>query len=133
MVLRRVFQLLLCLYPTEYRRLFAAEMLAVLEERAGERRGNRWALAEIAALLAGAGAEWASRLRDGDDYLSNDSEAADDAVETRKLIQLTVNCMDYAIAHHDFVRARFYSAVHDKLGEKLRRLLETRGEHTEMP
>jgi len=65
--MRRVYQLLLGLYPTEYRRQFADEMLAVFAQTAEERRREGWfayarfAMGECIGLLGGGFGEQRSR------------------------------------------------------------------------
>ena len=62
--MKRAYDILLRLYPADYRSLFAAEMLTAFEEAAEERRERgravfaRFALAELAGLMIGAGTEW---------------------------------------------------------------------------
>jgi len=68
MDLKRAYDILLRLYPADYRALFAAEMLTAFEEAAEESRGHgqavfaRFALAELAGLVIGAGAEWGAKF-----------------------------------------------------------------------
>jgi len=68
MDMKRAYDILLRLYPADYRALFAAEMSATFEEAARERRGHGWAVfarftfAELAGLLIGAGAEWGAKF-----------------------------------------------------------------------
>ena len=68
MDMKRAYDILLRLYPGDYRALFAAEMSATFEEAARERRGHGWAVfarfafAELAGLLIGAGAEWGAKF-----------------------------------------------------------------------
>jgi hypothetical protein len=62
-----IYRLLLCLYPREYRTLFALEMIVVFVQAAKDRRRQgsasvvRFAAAELAGLLSGACAEWIAR------------------------------------------------------------------------
>lgn len=68
-LLRRVFQLLMRLYPAEHRRVFGAEMLAVFDRAAAERRAQgraavaRFAFAEVMGVLHAAPAEWCACMR----------------------------------------------------------------------
>ena len=66
MNLRQVYSRLLRLYPSDYRVVFAAEMLAVMEGVVEEGRGNRsgsarLVLRELSGLLAGAAREWLAK------------------------------------------------------------------------
>src|SRR5262249_61009870 len=71
MELKRGYDILLRLYPADYRALFAAEMLTAFEEAAEERRERGWAifarfaLAELAGLVIGAGAEGGAKFISG--------------------------------------------------------------------
>jgi hypothetical protein len=68
MELKRAYDILLRLYPADYRALFADEMLTAFEEAAEERRERgravfaRFVLAELAGLVIGAGAEWSAKV-----------------------------------------------------------------------
>jgi|SRR5262245_963854 len=68
MDLKRAYDILLRLYPADYRALFADEMLTAFEEAAEERRERGWAvfasfvLEELAGLVIGAGAEWSAKF-----------------------------------------------------------------------
>lgn len=67
MEVRRAFGIVLRLYPSDYRSLFALEMLNALEKTAEERRGHgrpaflRFVLAELIGLMTGAVAEWVAK------------------------------------------------------------------------
>jgi len=68
MELKRAYDILLRLYPADYRALFAAEMLTAFEEAAEEPRERGWAvfarfaLAELAGLVIGVCAEWSAKF-----------------------------------------------------------------------
>ena len=68
MELKRAYDILLRLYPADYRALFDDEMLTAFEEAAEERRERgravfaRFVLAELASLVIGAGAEWSAKF-----------------------------------------------------------------------
>lgn len=123
--MRRSYELLLHLYPAEYRRVFATEMLAVIEEAAEDHHPTR-AIIETLALLRGAALEWTAKLEQGAHYLSEPPIVTelDEITKTRVLIQHNLRCMEHAIANHDFPKARFYSEEDRKEREKLTRLLE---------
>jgi len=81
MDLKRAYDILLRLYPADYRALFASEMSTTIEEAAEERRERGWAaftrfvLAELAGLVIGAAAEWSAKLAQ-DAFQSNISASA---------------------------------------------------------
>jgi hypothetical protein len=56
--MRRTYQLLLRLYPWDYRAAFAAEMLNTFDSVAQRRRSGK----ELAALLVGTAREWFVKL-----------------------------------------------------------------------
>jgi len=66
MNITRAYKILLRLYPSDHRAIFADEMLSVFEQSAEERRGHagliRFALADLMGMLIGAGAEWIAKL-----------------------------------------------------------------------
>src|SRR5262245_56448703 len=68
MDMKRAYDILLRLYPADYRALFAAEMSIAFEEAAVERHERGWAvfarfaLAELSSLVIGAGAEWGAKF-----------------------------------------------------------------------
>jgi hypothetical protein len=124
----RAYDLLLRLYPKEHRELFGEEMAAVLRQAAEERRRDgvwayiRFAVFEIAGLLAGAAALWAARLAERPRLKPAAAvwfPTATDIPETERLIQRSIDCMVNAIATHQFVKARFYSEVERKLRARL--------------
>ena len=66
--MKRAYDILLRLYPADYRALFAPEMSTAFEEAAEESRNRGWdvfarfALAELAGLVIGAGTEWGAKF-----------------------------------------------------------------------
>jgi hypothetical protein len=128
-----IFNVLLRLYPPEYRRTFAPEMLAVLEKTAHERRQRNWApyahffLTESLGLIKGAAAEWIVRLTTGRCtnhlYLSDDAGNKEalpaEVMEAQKHVKLILSQMEHAIANHQFEKARFYSEEERKARENL--------------
>ncbi len=68
MRIERAYEFALRLYPADYRARFAAEMRTAFGEaatdhrRAGTARSVRFAVAELAALVSGIGAEWLAKL-----------------------------------------------------------------------
>ena len=62
--MRRLYRILLRLYPRDYKLLFEAEMLAAFEIAAQENVGRTGFLfTEILGLLQGAAAEWIAKRR----------------------------------------------------------------------
>ena len=135
----RAYGLLLKLYPKDHRALFEAEMAAVFEEGAEEhhRRGwfslLRFAFAEAVGLIEDAGAQWLSappRSEHADSLAvagNTRSALPAEIVECQARIQQNLRRMEYAIAHHQFERARFFSTADEKEREHLSRLWASYG------
>lgn len=64
--MKRIYKMMLGLYPADYRAFFAADMVNTFEKAIEARRGRtvfaRFVLTELAGLVLGAGAEWFSKL-----------------------------------------------------------------------
>ena len=127
--MQRIFELLLRLYPADYRAVFGAEMLSTFDRTTVNRHGRRFLLQELAGLLTGAGREWAAKLTtsaaERERFLSQTrGECACalpvDVVEAQRRIAVLIERMVYAIAHHDFAGARKYSCEEREEREKLR-------------
>lgn len=122
--MKSVWKALLRLYPTAYRETFAAEMEAVFDQAAEERRRHGrlafagFLFAEWFGALRGAGAAWlAARPR-----MPLIIGLPDDTSKTETLIQANLRRMENAIATHQFDRARFFSYLDIQLREHLSRL-----------
>lgn len=129
----RAYGLLLCLYPKNYRKVFATEMTAVFEQSAREQRNLGWVAftrflaVEALCLLKGSGVEWVSTLSEHGEHIPDLASAADSSlppeiIETQQRIRFNLCGMEHAIAHHQFERARFFSAADQKERENLRSL-----------
>lgn len=122
MSLRQTCEVLLRLYPAEYQNRFAAEMLAVVEQRVAEQRGHgrfafaSCAVAESVSLLAGAAAEWGAKLSHRPTYMTALSTAT-----PQERIQLNLRRMERAIANHDFPTARLCAEIDRREREELSR------------
>jgi len=139
--IRRAYAALLRLYPRDHRALFAAEMLTVFEEAAEDLRGHgravfvRFALAELIGLVTGAGAAWIAKLTGAGHFSNSYIEAGaygnarqstlpDEVIDAQRRIEFNISRTVYAISHHDFAGARFYSNEERKQREHLRLLRE---------
>jgi hypothetical protein len=134
----RAYGLLLCLYPESYRKTFAAEMTTVFEKSAREQRRLGWAaflrflIIEAAGLVKGSAIQWISALsrtgeHPGDLAPAGDSSLPDEIVQAQRRIQYNLHGMEDAIAHHQFERARLFSAADQKERENLRSLWLSHG------
>lgn len=116
--MRRIYQALLGLYPGEHQAQFAAEMLETFDRAAAKcsLRGplamSRFALRELAGLLAGLTAEWFAKWTAPRMYIHPGRDPQD-------VRQKIIRNMEHAIANHDFTRARFYSVALDCLDRRL--------------
>jgi hypothetical protein len=150
--MKRAYELLLRLYPRDYRAMFATAMLSAFEDASAERRGQGWrvyapfAIAELMGLAMGAGIEWIAKLTTDasvrgrslpDRLLMRPPEVSWDAhfageflnvpeevSKARERTELLVNSMVHAISHRDFQGARRYSDEERQARENLRVLRE---------
>jgi len=127
----RAYRALLRLYPSDFRALFAAEMLHAFEQAAADRRAlgrsayARFIRAELIGLATGAWAEWIAKLTTG---ATGRSRFARDlpleVMDAQRRIEGLVRRTIYAIANHDFEGARTYSREEGVEREHLSRLRE---------
>jgi hypothetical protein len=136
----RAYGFLLRLYPKDHQRVFAAEMAEVFEESAREHRAQGWLaftgfiLLEVAGLIKWSAAQWISNLTRRNDHTEilaivgdASSNLPDEIIQTQQRIQHNLRRMEYAIAHHQFERARFFSVADQKERAHLCRLWESYG------
>ena len=132
--MRDAYQAILQLYPAEYRAIFAPEMLQTFQEAAIERRGRgraaflRFAVRELTGLLGGLSREWRAKWTAQDGYMSSHSpfglgaELPTDMFEIQRRLRRVIGCMEFAIANHDFPKARLYCEEERVTREHLERL-----------
>jgi hypothetical protein len=129
-VVKRFYELLLRLYPLDYRGLFANEMSRTFEEASADYlvRGRtawlRFILAEYLGILAGAASAW---LRPRPPAVLLASGPPHTIREAKERVAFNLRRMEDAIAHHDFVLARFYSNEDLKSRAQLRSLCDRVG------
>ncbi len=136
MAAKKIYEVLLGLYPRDYREHFAAEMLAAFEEAFEDRRRQgrpraRFVAAELAGLVMGACFEWIAKITTDVSvrgrvvpdrllmrppgvsweahYGPSSSMIPEEVRAAEQHVDLLVQRMVYAISHHDFERAREYS------------------------
>src|SRR6266568_3665078 len=125
--MRRIYGVLLRLYPRDHRVLFASEMLRVFEQAAEERRGRGWnvlilfTLTELAGLMRGAGTEWIARSTPREVPLAP-IHPVDELTEAQRHVDLLVKNMVDAIATHRFPKARSLADAERSAREQLRLL-----------
>jgi hypothetical protein len=148
--MNRADELLLRLYPRDYRAMFATEMSSAFREASAVQRGQGWrayarfATAELTGVTMGAGVEWIAKLttdrsvrgRSLPDRLlmrppgvSWDAHYAgaflnvpEEVSKAQQSTELLVQRMVHAISHHDFQGARRYSDQERQARENLRML-----------
>jgi len=117
----KLYRAILKLYPAEYRAVFAPEMIDVFEQASAQskRRGLPgrilFAVCECIGLLKGALLQQAAKWAAPDSYITARSAprestgSASEIVELQRRLEHLIRSMEFAIAHHDFPKARFYS------------------------
>jgi hypothetical protein len=106
--MKQAYEILLWLYPADYRALFAAEMLNTFEKAAAEchaRRPGRFVkfvLAELVGLVTGAAAEWIAKLTTNASDRVRCLSRQDEAAGAEQRIAFAIEQMVHAIANHDF-------------------------------
>ena len=125
--MRRACALLLRFYPAEYRELFQNEMLALIEELSAERRARGraaffwFSLRELAGLACGGGAEWIAKCGRSRGYLDESGPSGEER------LALLIRRMEYAIAHHEFAKARYYAEEERLEREELQKRRDCNG------
>lgn len=142
--MQALYRAILRLYPPEYRAAFASEMIEVFEQ-ASVNSGARslpkrawFAAREFTGLLKGVvsehGAKWAAK----DTYITSrcasrqDDELPAEIAEVRGRLEDLLRSMEFAIAHHDFPKARFYSNEERMTRALLERLIKQYGLGTQL-
>lgn len=134
-MMKRIYGLLLLLYPREIRTPFAPEMSAVFAQLAEDRRAQGWAVftsfvvGEVIGLLRGAAAAHRDlrqpvldlrRMRPPGVSREVYCAALDEIITAQRQADFTLSRMQQALARNDFVRARFYSDEDRRARENLR-------------
>lgn len=160
MSMRRFYSALLRLYPRDYAACFAEEMANAFENACLERRRQGWtafarfAMAELAGLVIGAGTEWIARLTTdrsvrgrGLPDLRNmrpvgvsrelwfaaagaaldEGSLPTEVAQAQERVAVLVDRIVFAIAHHDFQAARSYSFEEHRERGNLRALRKKYG------
>ncbi len=135
--MQQAYRAILRCYPAEHRAIFGQEILRTFEQAASEnrRRGTAalcFALAELTGLVTGLCKEWIAKWTGGDQYMrachvpEENCDLPSEVVEMQKHLQLLLRRMEFAIAHHDFPKARLYCEEERAAREHLERLLNRR-------
>jgi hypothetical protein len=128
MNLTRIYRSLLALYPKDQREQFGAEMEAVFGQAAEEHRNRGaavcvwFAMRELVGLVAGAAAARFERVAHrppAGRAITEPLVLPDDVREIERIARVSIDRMVYAISHHQFVEARFYSLLERKARARL--------------
>jgi hypothetical protein len=128
--MRRTYKFLLLLYPRGHRDRFAEEMTGVFEEASAESRAGGWAwyirfsCSEMAGLIAGATDAWLTQKLTQKPMpqapSTSSSYLPQELLQAQKRVDANVAAMVYAIANHQFERARTLSNQEREARENLR-------------
>lgn len=133
--MRKLYDGILRLYPAAYRQAFGSEMVQTMEQVAVDRRSRgrtallSFAVSELTGLAAGLISEWTAKWSAREGYVTarcwpkDDPHLPADVVELQKRLRHALSSMEFAIAHHDFPKARFYSDEERVTRASLERLL----------
>jgi hypothetical protein len=117
------YRIILLLYPRRHRDRFAEEMIQVFEEACAGNRAQGWAcyarfvLAEFRGLLGGAARAWLERGPHSE--IPAASAATKEVVEAQAQVDAAIAAMVYAIANHQFEKARVLSDQERQARENL--------------
>jgi hypothetical protein len=137
--MRRLYRIILKVYPAEYRNAFGAEMIGVFDQaradarKRGALRFVLFMISEFSGLLKGLLREFAAKWASGEAYVTfrstsrQLSEIPAEVIEVERHLEHVLRSMEFAIAHHDFPKARFYSNEEYAARARLERL---RGEYS---
>lgn len=131
-----VFRALLHLYPRRHRELLGPEMQTVFEKNEQEHRLHgsvaymRFVLAELGGLILHAViAQFVNLTHRG--YLASSpttsappDDLPEEVLQAQNRVAVNLNHLLFAISHHQFVQARFYSNEERKARENLRQVRE---------
>ena len=112
MLLRRAYSMGLILYPTDFRAQFGAEMVAVFEQAAAQRRGRGrvcvllFFVKEMLGLVAGAARERV--FHDSEIRAQNDPPFPSDVADAERYLEIVSRRLTHAIKNHEFSNARYY-------------------------
>ena len=133
--MKRIYELLLRLYPREIRTPFAPEMSAVFAQLAEDRRAQGWAaftgfvVGEMIGVVRGAAVAHRElrqpvldlrRMRQPGVSREAYGAALDEIIAAQRQADFTLRRTQQALARNDFVRARFYSEQGRRARQNLR-------------
>jgi hypothetical protein len=133
--MQRTYRAILSLYPAEYRAIFAPEMVKVFEQAKADAKKQGvlsfalFAACELGGLLRGLVSERIRKSIAQEAYITSrcecrqDTEAPAEIVDVQRHLEHLIRAMEFAIAHHDFPKARFYSNEERNTRALLQRLL----------
>src|SRR5579875_1393124 len=133
--MRTLYRAILWLYPAEYKAAFATEMWGTFEQARADSKNRGilhfalFTLRELLGLLRGLFAQRIANVTAHDAYVtarsasSHEVGASTDIGDIQRHIDFLIRSMEYAIAHHDFPKARYYSVEERMARARLQTLL----------
>jgi hypothetical protein len=131
-----IYKSLLRLYPEGHKTRFGSEMPVIFEQAAEDHRKEGdiayilFVAKEVVGVAIGVAMEWLARLSRPSDYCRAAATATDrcevpaEVGEAEIQVNKVLRRMEYAIAHHQFQKARLYSDKERIEREHLRLLRE---------
>jgi hypothetical protein len=119
--MRSIYASILLFYPAEYKNVFGSEILSTVEEARrqlgtqGLLKRSAFICSETVGLLTGLIREWSAKWIHREAYITarcSVQGAAPGVTQISELedrLRILIRNMEFAIAHHDFPKARFYS------------------------
>src|SRR5438067_2598291 len=132
--MRQAYRAILRLYPAQHRAIFAQEIMETFDQAALDwrKRGSAayicFAVCELTGLLSGLITEWISKWTAHGGYITSrcrsqqESNLPAEVVEIEKRLQRLIGFLEFAIANHDFPKARLYSDEERIVREQLLRV-----------
>ena len=131
----QLYRAIVAMYPEKYRDLFAAEMQTTYNEAAAnaKRKGAmahvRFVVREWVGAALGLLQERLASWTGGDSYMAESlteietAEPSANVSELQRRLRLLIQGIEWAIAHHDFVKARLYCERERVIRRRLEMLL----------
>jgi hypothetical protein len=131
--MKRAYRFMLLLYPRGHLNQFSEEMTSVFEEAFADRRAQGWswsvrfAVEEMAGLIGGAAEAWLAPKPGPEVQTASTPNLPQELIDAQRGVDANIAGMVYAIANHQFERARDHSNQERQARERLRILREKYG------
>src|SRR4051794_33020736 len=119
--MRRIYKSILQLYPAEFRAAFSPEMIGTFEQALADHKQvgmltYLWfSVGEFAGLLKGSLVQHLAKLAAKNSYITSrcalqpHTGLSCEIMEAQRHLEHLLRSMEFAIAHHNFPKARYYS------------------------